>query len=266
MDLARFLQVAWRYKLLLGLGLGLATVVAVLSFARFDPGAGIPPLEPRENDTWLSASTLLVTQDGFPWGRAILDETVPLAGSQDDTGKPETVPRFSDPGRYSGLASLYAELAKADEVQAEVAKDAKPGQYYEAMVVQQPGTSSALPMIYIKGYGPSPESAIDVAGRASKAFIDYIEKEQRRNDISSEKRVEVVVTKEATTPEIFEKRSFVRPIMMFLLISMVFLALAFALENLRSRPPAKEGPAGVDDWEELWQAPQAEPLPDRRPV
>jgi hypothetical protein len=260
MDLGRFLQVAWRFKLLLAVGFSLATVVALLAYASVSPSG----ITPRETETWRSASTLLVTQEGFPWGRAILDETVPLSGTRDANGDFETVPRFGDPGRYSGLAALYAELAKADEVQAEVAKGAKPGQYYESMVVQQPGTTSALPMIYIMGYGPTPDEAIATAERASKAFIEYMDKEQTANKISDSKRVEVVVTKAATTPEIFEKRSFVRPIMLFLLISLLTLATAFGLENLRPRPRA---PQPIEDefaeLQELWP-PEREPTPARR--
>jgi hypothetical protein len=259
MDLGRFIQVAWRFRLLLGIGFTLAILLAVLSFARVGSGG----LQPREQETWLSASTLLVTQEGFPWGRAILDETVPLQGTTDSNGESDVVPRFGDPGRYSGLASLYAELAKADEVQAEVAEGSKPGQYYESMVVQQPGSSASLPMIYIKGYGPTPEDATDTAGRASRAFIDYIEREQSKNKISDDKRVEVVVTKQATTPEIFKKRSFVRPIMLFLLVSMAFLALAFAFENLRTRRPQDEElEPEFADFDDLWGP---EPEVERQP-
>ena len=72
----------------------------------------------EKHETWLSASTLLVTQAGFPWGRAILDEM--CRRRQRAAGKDEIVPRFGDPGRYSGLAALYAELAKGDAVQAKV--------------------------------------------------------------------------------------------------------------------------------------------------
>jgi hypothetical protein len=259
MDIGRFLQVAWRFKVVLAAGLTLATLVAMFSFVKVD-GSG---LSFRENDSWLSASTLLVTQDGFPWGRAILDETVPLAGSEDAEGEAATVPRFSDPGRYSGLAALYAELAKADEVQARVMKDAKPGEYYESMVVQQPGATATLPMIYLKGYGPTPESAVDVARRASVAFIDYLKTEQGRSQIDRDKRIEVVVTAKNTPPQLFEKRSFVRPIMLFLLISLVTLALIFALENLRPRQEPEEYVSLGEIDDDYWAAPEPQAVGTR---
>jgi hypothetical protein len=78
--------------------------------------------------------------------------------------------------------------------------------------------------------------------RASKAFRRFLDREQAASGIPSDKRIKVVVTQRATKPELFEKRSLVRPIFLFLLINMGFLALAFALENLRPRrQPPQEG-------------------------
>jgi hypothetical protein len=250
MDLARFLQVVWRFKLLLGAGLVLATTIALLSFVRIGLDGGKPTFTPRENETWLTATTLLVTQKGFPWGRAILDEVVEAEGGDTAEGQePVLIPRFSDPARYSGLAAIYAELAKGDAVQREVRKGGGPGEYYDTMVVAPPGTNASLPMIYIKGYGPTPEAAASVGQRASRAFIKYLDAQQAASGTAPDKRVEVIITQKATTPELFEKRSFVRPMFIFLLMNMVFLALAFALENLRPRAqpalrmrPASEPP------------------------
>jgi hypothetical protein len=233
MDLARFLQVTWRFRLLLATGLLLATLVSVVSLVRITSSG----VEYREQETYLTASTLLITQKGFPWGRAVLDEMIPIDAEGVDEGDvpKELTPRFGDPGRYSGLAAIYAELAKGDAVQAQVLKRSDPGEYYETMVVAPPGVNASLPMIYIKGYGPSPEAAEGVAQRASKAFINYLNRQQAAAGIPVDKRVDVLVTQKATPPELFQKRSMVRPIFMFLLISMGFLALAFALENLRPR-------------------------------
>jgi hypothetical protein len=247
MDLNRYARVFWRFRLIMGIGLALATLVAVFSLGTPTLAGGKPSIKYRESDVWLSASTLLVTQEGFPWGRAILDDVIEVENPGSD---PLVIPRFGDPGRYSGLAALYAELAKADEVQAVVAKGNKPGQYYEPMIVQQPGATATLPMIYLKGYGPSPEDAVDVANRASKAFIAYLEQVQDENEIGTNKRVEVEVTSKATPPQLFEKRSFVRPMFLFLLITTGFIALVFALENLRpSRRPESELESEFDDSE-----------------
>jgi hypothetical protein len=239
MDLGRFLSVVWRFRLLMAAGILLATLVAVTSLARITTSG----IEYREQETWTSASVLFITQSGFPWGRAILDDMVTI---ENDNGLPPTqVPKYGDPGRYSNLASLYAELAKSDGVQAALMKNGRPGEFVEPMVVSSPGSSTALPLMTLKAFGPSPESSADTAQRASKAFRMYLDRQQASNGIPPAERVKVVVTQRATTPELFEKRSYVRPIFLFLLINMGFLALAFALENLRPRAvaaPQEVGP------------------------
>jgi hypothetical protein len=237
MDIARFVNVVWRYKILIGCGVLLASAVALNSYLRFSPSG----VKYRQEQVYLSAAAVLVTQPGFPWGRAILDDVI-TAPSPIEGGKPTLVPRFSDPGRYSGLAALYAQLARADEVVAKVQKGSGPNEYYQAEVIKAADGTTTLPMVYIKGYGPTAEAAVSVANRATDEFGRYLEAEQDRNRIAKDKRVEVVVTQRAAQAEVFATRSFVRPVMMFLLISMGILALAFALENLRSR--RAEGLAG----------------------
>ena len=232
MDLGRFISVAWRFRVLLAAGILLATLVSVASLARISLDGVTPKLTYRDQESWTSASTLFITQSGFPWGRAILDDMITI---ETEGAEPVTVPKYGDPGRYSGLAALYAELAKSDGVQAAVMKNSQPGEFVEPMVVQSPGSNTALPLMTLKAFGPTPESAMDVAQRASKAFRNFLDREQAANGIPAEKRIKVVVTQKATNPELFEKRSIVRPVFLFLLINMGFLALAFALENLRPR-------------------------------
>jgi hypothetical protein len=260
MDISRFVSVAWRFKFLLAAGLALATAVAVFSYATVSLSGG-PKLKPKQDQIYLSASTVLVTQAGFPWGRAILDDVI-KAPAAVEGGKEQVVPRFSDPGRYSGLAALYAQLARADEIVARVKAKSGPTDYYEAETVRSGDGTSMLPMIFIKGYGPSAKAAEDVANRATEEFRNYLETEQDKNQIAKDKRVEVIVTQKATIAEVFQKRSMVRPIMMFLLISMGFFAVAFALENLRPRNqparPAERTPQdGVPDKPQLVPEPPA---------
>ena len=238
MDLARFIQVAWRFRVLLAVGFLLGTLVSVASLARIGMDGIKPTLTYREQESWASASTLFITQTGFPWGRAILDDTITV----ENGGAEVQVPRYGDPSRYSGLAALYAELAKSDGVQAAVMKNGGPGERVEPMVVQSPGSNTALPLMTLKAFGPTPESAQAVAVRASRAFRQFLDRQQAESGIPPEKRIKVVVTQRATAPILFEKRSIVRPIFLFLLINMGFLAIAFALENLkpRSAPPKAE--------------------------
>jgi len=231
MDLYAFMRVAWRFRVLLAAGLVLATTVAVLALGRPTLEGGKPGIAYHESEVYLSASTMLVTQQGFPWGRAILDDMITV--DPGDGGEPVLVPRYGDPGRYAGLAQLYAELAKGDAVQREVLEGAPAGARYEADVVKASDSTSTMPMIYLKGYGPTPQVAAAIANRASNVFRDYLAAQQRANGIPQDKRVEVTVTRKASGAELFAPRSLVRPIFLFMLITMVFVALAFVLENLR---------------------------------
>lgn len=237
MDLGRFISVVWRFRLLLGIGVLVATLISVASLARISTAG----LQYREQESWTSASTLFITQSGFPWGRAILDDMITI---ENEGAPPTMVPKYGDPARYSGLAALYAELAKSDGVQAAVMKDSQPGEFVEPMVVQSPGANTALPLMTLKAFGPTPESAQNVAIRASRAFRNFLDRQQAMSGIPSDERVKVVVTQKATIPELFEKRSLVRPIFFFLLINMGFLAFAFALENLR--PRARSAPQEIE--------------------
>jgi hypothetical protein len=256
MDLAVYLRVMARFWQLLVCGLALAIALAVVSFVRVDFDGVTPQLQYRSHETWVSASTLFVTQEGFPWGRSILDETIRVG---ENGGPPTFAPRYGDPGRYSGLAQLYAALARGDAVHRLVLRGAPPGARYEPDVVKSADNSTVLPLIYMKGYGTSAGAAEAIANRAADAFRAYLTREQAKNRIPKAKRVEVVVTSRASPAEVFAARSMARPVFVFLLVVLVFVALAFVLENLRPAPISLERqlrPADAD-------SPEASPAPFR---
>src|SRR5919106_6562611 len=198
MDLSVYMRVIGRFWQLLLCGLVLALALALLSFVRVDFDGAKPQLLYRSHETFISASTLFVTQEGFPWGRSILDDTIRV-GEGDGTAS--YIPRYGDPGRYSGLAQLYAALARGDAVRRLVLRGAPPGTRYEADVVKSADNSTVLPLIYMKGYGTSPGAAQAIANRAADAFRAYLTNEQARNRIPKAKRVEVVVTSRASPAE-----------------------------------------------------------------
>ena len=171
-----------------------------------------------------------MTQDGFPWGRTIFDETVEVDGAGTE---PTLIPRFGDPGRYSGLATLYVELAKGDEVRQAFKAKAPPGVSYQPEAVKSSDGGSVLPMIYMKGFGPTAELAEGAANLAADEFRRYLASEQVQARIAKDRRVSVVVTSRAIPAEVVEPRSLVRPIFLFLLVMMTTIGLVFLLENLR---------------------------------
>ena len=114
MDLAVYGRVLWRFRFVVALGTICALLVAILAMAHVSFSSGRPTFRYRSHELWTSQSTLLVTQRrGFPEGRLTLPQNSdpaapPLPGQQ----------TFADPSRLVFLASLYAQFAKADAIDA----------------------------------------------------------------------------------------------------------------------------------------------------
>src|SRR5688572_23115542 len=84
---------------------------------------GSPVVTYREPPLWVSHSTVLLTQPGFPVGRSVFTETPPPddqpVGPEQDPRDPDRVgvPQFANPDRFTELTGLYARLARSDQVQ-----------------------------------------------------------------------------------------------------------------------------------------------------
>jgi hypothetical protein len=239
-DFAVYLRVLWRFRFLVVAGAAAAFALALLSVVRIDLDGATPKLQYRDQEVWSSSATLFVTQEGFPWGRSILDETVKVEGQ---SGEPSYVPRYGDGGRYSGLAQLYVELAKSDAVRLAVLRNSPPGSSYQPDVVKSADGGTVLPLIYMTGFGQTPMAARATASVATRAFRRFLAQEQEQNSIPEDKRVSVTVTSAPSPPSVFEGRSYTRQILVFLLVFGAVIALAFVLENVRpeiSRKPKVE--------------------------
>lgn len=216
MDLALFARVIWRHKLVLVLGTVLAVALALLSYVRVDSAGTITY---RDSESWVSYETLSVTQPGFTEGRL------------NDTG--------ADPSRLTLLAVLYSHYIDADAVRTTIWPHGARGERVEAApVLAGPGSSaaSALPIVSIAGFAPSPTAAQRLAARTSKALSSYIEGRQARANVPVSDRVELEPVKQALSnpPTLWQARSKSLPVVIFLTVLMAVFGLAFVLENLRS--------------------------------
>jgi hypothetical protein len=244
MDLRLFLRVLLRFRLLIVSGLVLATVLALLAFVRVEFKNGSIDVSYREQEEWISESTVFVTQAGFPWGRSVVDvATTPEAAEEAE----RLGLRFADPGRFSSLAVLYAHLADSDAVRRLVTPTGRieNGRLETAPVVSQ-GASFAehLPLFKFSAYTASPAESVALAKRATVAFATFLRRQQIQNGIAPEERVVVNVLKEPTKPVLFQARSRTLPIVIFLTVMIAFVGLAFVLENLRPRiRPVAAAPA-----------------------
>ena len=206
MDLTLFFRVVWRYRLLVLAGFTLALLIAFFAAFRITPG-GEKLLTLRGEGQYSSATTIFVTQQGFPWGR--LPEDDPNGGSQ----------AAEDSGRLAGLATLYAKLVDSDPV-TDAAKRQLPatGWLIEAApVLDGAGLSSPLPLISVIAVANSPELAEKAVGVTTSSLLTYVSDRQNEASIPADERVVLQRIKGPTEPLTVKGRSFTFPIVLFLL-------------------------------------------------
>jgi hypothetical protein len=232
MDLALFLRVLWRFRILVTVGIALAAILALLTVVRIEFNDGRPTLWYRQPTLWSAYSTLFVTQQGFPWGRSVLDEMVPVPA---ETTEPTLLPRFAEPDRFISLALLYSELANSDAVRREVLPKEAGNSTYQAEPMPNRDLSGYLPLIRVTGTSDSPARALATAARATSALMSFIDRQQDRSRIAPTNRVQLKVVDNPGHVEVSSKRSIVKPAFVFLLILTIVIGLAFVLENLRPR-------------------------------
>lgn len=226
MDLKLYGRVLRRFKFLVLIGLLLAIVLALLSFARVSFAGGKPALVYRSPITYESNETLLVSQSGFPEGRS----TFPVTNPTTDTST------FADPSRFASLADFYAYLANSDAVTEAAARAVGhvSGTYVATPVYSAGGSSQTLePVLQIRGLGATPEIAEQFARAGSAALRGYLNAQQTQAHIGSSERVLVTVLNAATNSTVFAGRKKTLPIVVFLAVIAATLALALMLENLR---------------------------------
>jgi hypothetical protein len=238
MDLSLFLRVAWRFRILIALGLLIASGLAFLSLVRFTFADGGVRLENREPEQWLSTGRILVTQSGFPLGRSVFDEAVPVDPSNLAAGY---VPRFADPARLATNAVLYAQLLESDQVRQIIGRRELPGVLDARPVIPDGTSGTALPFIDIFGTADSPGAARLTATLGVRGLRDYIERQQDRNSIPQAKRVLLEIVDSPDEAELLAGRPLARPAVAFVAVMLVVFGLVFALENLRPRVRALRG-------------------------
>ena len=230
MDFQLYARVLWRFRLLVVCGLLLATTLAMLSIVRVSSDG----LKYRETELWSSSTRLIVTQQGFPWGRLLAQDPSLSAEAAQSLGIP-----LADPNRLNNLTILYAELATADPVLRLMRRDGPiGGKILATPVVVQDGRYT-LPLIDVIAISTSPQGAMRLASRSAKAFETYLTDQQRLNDVPKADRVVVQQVERPRGADIYRPRSKTMPIVIFLAVMFATVGLAFLLENIR--PPARPG-------------------------
>lgn len=242
MDLTLFFRVVWRYRLLVLSGLILAVLAALLSLVRISPGSS-PAVSLRGSGEYVSYTTIFVTQRGFPWGR------LPVANPD------PSVSGGVDAAKLAALATLYTKLADSDPVQ-NLNKAVLPEKGWEleaAPVLDGGGLNQPLPLIRIAAIANSPALAEQAAGTAADSLMTYVSQNQRRAGIPYKDRVVLQLIKGPEEAKTLSGRPLTKPIVLFLLITLLTLAAPFVIDNVRrsaravreENRPADGSPSGI---------------------
>lgn len=246
MDLALYLRVLWRFRFLVALGLLAATSLAMLSFLRVSIVDGAPELSYREGELWESRATLLVTEPGFPWGRAApeLDVQRATRSRQAQAPYPEgVVPRFANPDRFRRLAALYAQFGESDPVRTLIRERGPVLGFVRTRpvteILEAEGNASdlvePLPIVEVTGVATSAPNAMEMARRGADALREFVGRRQEASNTPVRDRVQLQPLERPRTAELLDGRSKTTPVLVFTTIMVVVLGLAFVLENLRPR-------------------------------
>jgi hypothetical protein len=232
MSLPLYWAVLRRRRKFVAFGVLLAVLLSLLSYVR--PAADpVPTLVYRQQETWESSASILLTQPGFPQGRS----TFPNRGP------------FADPNRFVSLASIYASLATTDDVKAEIKKKGPvPGFFFALPAVDRVANNTPLPIITTFGHASSAAGAVETVRRGTDALIEYIRVRQSEAGIPDNQRVYLEVATSPSPAQVVVPRKKTLPIFVLLAVLSATLVLAFTLENLRlqQRAEASERPAVAD--------------------
>ena len=231
MDFRLYARVLWRHKLVVTLGLGLASALAVLSIVRIDSEG----FSYRQSELWSSTMRVGVTQSGFPWGRLFAEE------QEDAKGPPDIGIPVADPNRLNNLAVLYAELAMSDPVRRLMRREGPVLGEIIATPLVRGDNRIMLPLIDLTGIAETPAGSIELATRSATALAAYVRTQQGENEVPPADRVVVEPIMRPREAEIYQPRSKTLPIVIFLAVMLATSGLAFLLENVRGR---EREPAG----------------------
>jgi hypothetical protein len=237
MDLPLYLHVLWRFRALVAAGLALAILLAVLAYASISFDGGIK-LTPRGSETWQSQSVVLVTQTGFPYGRAVPQYTEP-----DPEGGAPAVP-LGDQDRFAALAQIYSQLANSEPVRARLRKHVPtPGTVLAEATINESG--QPLPLMTITATSGTAANAEKLATDTTKAFRAYVAQQQDGANISSGERTRLEVLESGKEPLLIEPRKKTLPGLVFFAVMAAVLGLVFVMENLR---PTRRAHVLADPW------------------
>lgn len=231
MDLALYLRVLWRFRIIVAAGFVIAVLLAFFAVEKVSFSNGLS-ISPRKGETWKSDAFLQITGPHFPLGRDVPAYT-PGSSALPSAAK-------GDPQRLSYLTTVFAQLATGDAVIHKLGIDPTDPVTGTLAVTALAGPAYSNPAILnildFTATGPTPQGAARLARRASMAFQSWLLEQQRANAIRPSDRVLADVYKSATPPVLVSHSGRTLPIIVFLTVFGTTMGLALVLENVRPRP------------------------------
>ncbi len=235
MDLRTYLRVIWRFRLVVGIGLVLAIVLASVSYFKITFHGGKPSITYRQSESWKATTILAVGNANAP------------------VGSPGSFVT-ANPAGFASQAFYYANLAQSDAVERLTRRGGLGGSVVSSPVIDQT-TRAVLPFINITGVATSGAGAVELANRDADALRTYVYQQQNTGATPKSIRVSLTPVQRAVGAAILVGRKKTTPIVIFLTVLIAAIGLAFILENLRPRvhvvgrdveelPPAASRQAG----------------------
>jgi capsular polysaccharide biosynthesis protein len=228
-DVLEYGRVIRRQALIVVLGLTVTFALMFLALVRVS-GEGMVLRQPP---IYQARSQLLVTQEGFPLGRA---------------APPDYAEADSAQARMEYLAGLYAELATSETVRSVIERDGsrvplRPKSYQVTQLVT-PINQRTFPLIEVVGMSTSEGQAVAIANRVASGLRRYILVNQNRNRVPTSQRVGLRIVTPAEDAEVLQGVKLTTPIMLFMLGLIVTLACAFTRDNVtrNRRGPGSQSP------------------------
>jgi hypothetical protein len=250
MDFKLFFGVVKRYKRIVILGTVLGVVLSVLSYGMPGLKGGKPTVIPRGAEVWSGEAQVLISQAGFPYGRAVT-QVVPGQG----TSTPAEP--IGDLSYMSNLSSVYAALANGSDVQQLVAAatriplcplvigpigTATPAagagacSSVVAAPLAQPGTGVPLPLLTLTSSAATEAQAAKLATTTIAVLRSVIMKQQAASNTPTDHRVVLQTVNTGTPATLSSGPTKSIPMLVLFAIVSATIALAFILNNNNDNP------------------------------
>ena len=234
----------WVVVLAALLGFALA-VISVYRVAVSFP----PKLTEREHPTYSAGTQLEVTSRLKPYYRTAIDVPVVTATpatstTADAPERPTTIEQAPEVSTLVNAANYYPYVIEGDAVKAlrerlygkldgEISATAIGATITPSR--QEPGK---LPFIQLIASSDSPQHAIDLAQQTADAFIRYVQVEQDQPRIRPNQRLIIKQIRKPSQTFAIGGTSLSLPMLIFVAMTLVGVAIAFLLDRIFPRPVA----------------------------